>query len=379
MLGATADSFAASRFTAPKTRFHPPQKYVVDSFAETIAIGDLMGSRLPDVAVTTSFAGTPPGPSPNDYKLLIFPQRSDRSLGDPTILDAGRGTYMGFDIGDVNGDGDADVVHATDAGMELFEQGASGLKPGVPIDVENEPSGYPAQAQQVSIADVDRDGRKDLVVSSASEGLVLLRHTGTGFFARNISSKCPLSFDVGDVNGDHRLDVAAADGVILRVYKRHTDGSYGSLKLPPDDPGPSDVEIADVTDDGRPDVSAPITENNPGSHVDVYKQTRRHKLRRRPIDHWSYDVGWQVEAANMNHDGRGKDLVVLHSGYVALGVYAVLPGSEFAPEQLFGVHASPINPRGLAVGDINHDRWNDAVVADPYGVIWVMRQRPRRG
>ena len=64
-------------------------------------------------------------------------------------------------------------------------------------------------------ADLDRDGRLDLVVASSSSGEVsVLRGVGDGTFRATVGlpvGTAPLAVAVGDVNRDGLVDLIAAD------------------------------------------------------------------------------------------------------------------------------------------------------------------------
>ena len=84
-----------------------------------------------------------------------------------------------------------------------------------------------------------------------------------------------------------------------------------------------------------------------------------------------------MEIADVTGDGR-KDVIVLHGGWDAMGVYEQLPDGTLRKEELYGIpYASHYNPHGLAVGDINGDGQNDVVIADyNYGLVVLYHNRP---
>src|SRR5690349_5831516 len=82
---------------------------------------------------------------------------------------------------------------------------------------------YPALTDSLWPADVNRDGRTDLVAGRGAD-LVVLLGTGSGTFApARVVAPSLRPLTVGDFNGDTRLDIAA--------YARHTDGTSNLFVL----------------------------------------------------------------------------------------------------------------------------------------------------
>jgi hypothetical protein len=78
----------------------------------------------------------------------------------------------------------------------------------------------------------------------------------------------------------------------------------------------------------------------------------------------SYDVPEPVAVGDINLDGR-PDIVVLHAGWMAAGVYLQQADGSLAPEELYPIpYASNYNTHGLAIGDVNNDGSPDIAIAD---------------
>src|ERR671938_139101 len=140
---------------------------------------------------------------------------------------------MGVAVGDLNGDGSNDVAVAVPGGVEVFLQSNGSL--GTPTLVAQ------PGAQFVKIADVDGDGRKDLVVSADyggtttdEDGIFFIRNTGTGWAAAQaVTRNARGQIAVADVNGDGRLDVVAANVSYFSngqfyVYPQLAGGTWGA-------------------------------------------------------------------------------------------------------------------------------------------------------
>ena len=105
--------------------FAPYQAYPVGSWPEAVAIGDVTGDGRADVVMTTSYNFDPA----NDFRLWVFAQAADGSLMPPVSYATGS-TYTdraeSVAIGDMTGDGRADVVLGIGGlGVQIFPQDPS--------------------------------------------------------------------------------------------------------------------------------------------------------------------------------------------------------------------------------------------------------------
>jgi len=139
---------------------------------------------------------------------------------DGNVVDASqRGTALAMGIGDVNGDHRADVVVTSVIPTGFFvgvlaQQSGGGLAP-----VQNYP--MTLYATEVSVADVDGDGRSDIVLNDTIDltmAVMLQQPNGlpgpqdTYATADSSNFSPPQGISVNDVNGDGRADVVLLDG-----------------------------------------------------------------------------------------------------------------------------------------------------------------------
>jgi len=122
----------------------------------------------------------------------------------------------------------------------------------------------------VSVADLNDDGRLDLVVPDFVDAKVrVFLGNGDGSFRAQASLTVgerplpsdvrPSSVEVADVNGDGRLDLVVAnfEEGSVSVLPGNGDGSFAEQKTYPVGRGPYSVAVADVNGDGRPDLVVP--------------------------------------------------------------------------------------------------------------------------
>lgn len=192
--------------------------------------------------------------------------------GPGTPVEVGRRPYRNLRTGDFNGDGRCDVVAASygaGAVTVLLGDGRGGFRAQPPI-----PAG-PAPFS-VQVADLNRDGRPDLVIENYSgqitdasdDALTFLLGDGRGGFRlgpRIATDRGPLDVAVGDVDGDGYADAATADfgGADLTVAFGGPDGlSPARTVRVALGRKPNRVLLVDFNGDGRADAVTADSEDH---------------------------------------------------------------------------------------------------------------------
>jgi hypothetical protein len=194
--------------------------------AAAVAIGDLNGDGAPDIVAATSDANG------NNGAIYVFYQNATTrgTFLAPVTVPAGAQPEA-VRIADVNGDGLPDIAVAN------LDPGADGTgSAGVSVLLQDAahpgsflaPVTYATQgdAIDVAVADLNGDGKPDLVVAnlepgpSGSVSVLLQDPARPGVFLAATSYRgfgLPLAVAIGDLNGDGHPDIAVADGVSATV------------------------------------------------------------------------------------------------------------------------------------------------------------------
>ena len=357
--------------SAPMARpgFSAPSVYPVG--AQAVAVADFTGDGRADVAVATPNLWD----SSSAETVALLVQTPSGNLGPPQYLVAHTGdlAFVSAVATDVTGDGFTDLLVSSSNGIDLFVQHGGGLLAGRLITAVG--------AREIKVADINGDGRPDLVMDTYDSGLVTMLNLGGGQFATPVTvSSEPAGyqdFAIGDVTGDGKVDIVGHNVTTVEVRAGRGDGTFAppvEYPIPWPNDGGYGLALADFNGDGRTDVAVTNSNNNPGSAVHVFYQTAAGTLGPAATLP-SLDLADMIKAVDVNGDGR-SDLVVAHGGWDYAGVYLQQPDGTFSTEQLYFTGRRYYDASsGLDVGDINGDGLPDIVVGDLAGLV-VLRQLP---
>ena len=310
---------------------------------------------------------------------------------------------FGITVGDVDGDGKPDVVTGTWLGFVIYRNtsapGSASFAPPVFF-----PDGVGGGLVSFAIADMNGDGKADIVAGSGSVGASIFWNTGTAGVIDS-SSMTPAadytlsdgawseSIAVGDIDGDGRPDIAVTNTVNkVFVYRNSLQGfDFYPTALTLGTPSAyiNDIVIADVDGDGKPDIA--VT-NGQDSNIIVLRNTATIGV----IDTFSFaaPVSFRtppeplhLAVGDFNGDNK-PDLLVsgvadytnqVVSVFLNTATAGVINSSSFAAR----VDSPVVYSVWATAGDIDNDGKSDIVTcvyANPpatiHGSIAVLRNNP---
>jgi hypothetical protein len=152
--------------------------------------------------------------------VVILPANADLTFGAPLKFSAGA-TPTALAIGDFNGDGRPDlaVTHAVSRFVDILFNASAGGVTAFGARLKLTHGGNHATAA-LAVADLDQDGRDDLILGNSASGSVsVLLNAGAAVFRPvlrvdldNSPPRKTSALAVADFNNDGRLDIAAANG-----------------------------------------------------------------------------------------------------------------------------------------------------------------------
>ena len=288
-------------------QFATPSVYSVSDYPSSIGIGDLNGDGQPDLAVAnfngssvtvllnrgdgTFWPGTNYSVDPYPWTVVLADVNGDHKLdlvtpgemsGNVVVrLGLGDGTFApallssalappfseqlpypeGLAVGDVNGDGNPDVVLANTAGVLGTNWATVILGDGT--GHFHSPTNYVALGgSAVSLADLNGDGKLDMAIPDGEGSNVsVLLNLGDGSFGP--ATNFPTGGQTGyslltvDVNNDGIPDLVIAnnDSQSVSVLLGHGDGSFGEPRVFPLGDYARGLAAGDFDADGHLDLA----------------------------------------------------------------------------------------------------------------------------
>jgi uncharacterized protein (DUF2141 family) len=234
----------------------------------SVAIGDLNGDGQPDL-VTTNIGGDPLATPTPAGTISVLLGNGGGTYSAATPYPTGSVLPFSVAIGDLNGDGKLDLAVAN-YGDPLSGNGAISVFLGKGNGTFSAATPSPTLAtgaQSVAIGDLNGDGNLDLVAAYASSKYSVFLGIGNGSFNQlNPVSLSPIknfvSVAIGDLNGDGKLDLALAnygfapgDAGTVSVLLGNGNGTFGSPTTLTTGTNASSVAIGDLNGDGHLDLA----------------------------------------------------------------------------------------------------------------------------
>ncbi|MFT3684022.1 MAG: FG-GAP-like repeat-containing protein [Phycisphaerales bacterium] len=277
------------------------------------------------------------------------------------------GTPLAVAVGDISGDGRADLATANFSSTFVSVRINNGDGTfAAPVSYTVGTGG-----QAIALADFNSDGRPDLVVGNTGGFISVLLGNGGGTFATavNYNTPAPNTLTAVDVNGDGRPDLVAthSGSSTVAVLLSNGDGTFAPEVTYPVGGNPLTLAVGDLNGDGRPDLA---TSNFSGNNVSVLLNNGGTSgTFAAAVNYPTGTNASGVTIADLNGDGL-PDLAVANEGS---GTISVLLGLG---NGLFGTATNspaPPAPGATASGDFNGDgRADVAATSRANGTLSVL-------
>ena len=367
---------------AQTAAFAPVALYATgaNSAPGSLNVADVNGDSKPDLLLVN--AGT------NTVGVLLG--NGNGTFQAMVAYSTGSGSSpFGLAVADVNADGKPDLLTAnngTNTVGVLLGKGDGTFQTVVAYLTGSNSFPY-----NLAVADVNGDGKPDLLLvnagSSTSGAVGVLLGNGNGTFQAVVayptgSSSSPWAVAVADVNGDGKPDLLVANkgtnsvGVLLGKG----DGTFRAVVAYPlgTDSTPLGIAVADVNGDGRPDL---LTANNGTSTAGVLLGKGDGTFQAAAF----YSAGtasnpFGIAVADVNADGK-PDLLTANGGSNTVGVLLGKGDGTFQTVVAFSTGSNSF-PQSIAAADVNGDGQFDLLTAnyktDAVGVLLSTRPLPTR-
>lgn len=277
------------------------------------------------------------------------------------------GTWATTDVAaeDLDGDGDDDLISAGGGDVAVhLSDGEGGFDEAAYYPVVNG-----GDDDWFALGDLNGDGNSDVVVSPRVwKKLYVLYGDGDGGFGAPVEAATTEyhagRVAIGDFGGDGANDIAFLDGLADKVdlFIQAADGEFvagASLQVGGEEP--NRIEVADLNQDDRPDI---VTSNFGSRDVSLLMQTAEGFAEpvtlgtvQRPRDLLVADVdganGLDIVTADLPNDNVQAD--------GGVSIFAATSPGQFAPRSF---HNTPVSewPESVEAADMDADGDTDLVV-----------------
>jgi hypothetical protein len=278
-----------------------------------IASGDLDGDGKPDLVAVNGWY---------PYSMSIYKNTSVAGSGiisfaDKDDIPTGIGPF-GIDIGDIDGDGKLDLVVTNQYSFSISVFRNISTPGNISFDVRKD---FPAlNPDLVTIADLNKDGRPDLIVTNfVAHSISIFRNTSSpgaiSFTAKMDYStgNFPSEVAVGDIDGDSWKDIVVISDGPLAIFKNTGTAniSFSINNNPIPGFAAGNIILADFDGDNKPDLGG-----DKENAITIYRNTSVAGTIAFAVPIDFANTGYTGRMVVADLDGDGKPDIATSSGSV---------------------------------------------------------------
>ena len=343
-----------------------------EPYGQDIATGDFNGDGFPDVVIGNRCCDPTVG-------ITVFLSRGDGSLM-PGVNYGSGGSLAYVAVADVNKDGILDIAAVDNQNglVQIFTGNGTGVGDGT-FTVGPTYSTGDSDSEKIVAADLNGDGYPDLVVANNGNGnFGVFMNTADGSGSFNAEATTTMfahanQITAADLNGDGKMDLVLPEYGCgcAAVFLGNGDGTFGAENRFDIGAAPYQIAVGDLDGDGTLDLA--VTNQNPAGmgitvalgvgdgtflapNVTPYLTTLQTLITLSPYP--SY-----LSLADLDGDGK-LDLVYTNARFGTVGVMYNAGGGAFYDPVEYPVTGDSY---GLVLADVNGDGAVDVVTVGTAG------------